>query len=162
MNQITRRTLMSTLSCHSVSDVVDFAIQKEEKAIEFYQKCAERAKNPGIREFFNEMVTEEQGHRDMLRKLDSLDLDKVELQQVENLKISDYLMDVTFSDKITYQDALLLAMKKEEKALAFYSGWKNKCMSEKASKLFQMLENEEEKHKRKLEKLYDEEILGWD
>ncbi len=153
---------MSTLSCHSVSDVVDFAIQKEEKAIEFYQKCAERAKNPGIREFFNEMVTEEQGHRDMLRKLDSLDLDKVELQQVENLKISDYLMDVTFSDKITYQDALLLAMKKEEKALAFYSGWKNKCMSEKASKLFQMLENEEEKHKRKLEKLYDEEILGWD
>jgi rubrerythrin len=108
------------------------------------------------------MVTEEQGHRDMLRKLDSLDLDKVELQQVENLKISDYLMDVTFSDKITYQDALLLAMKKEEKALAFYSGWKNKCMSEKASKLFQMLENEEEKHKRKLEKLYDEEILGWD
>lgn len=153
---------MSTLSCHSVSDVVDFAIQKEEKAIEFYRKCAERAKNPGIREFFNEMVTEEQGHRDMLRKLDSLDLDKVELQQVENLKISDYLMDVTFSDKITYQDALLLAMKKEEKALAFYSGWKNKCMSEKASKLFQMLENEEEKHKRKLEKLYEEEILGWD
>jgi rubrerythrin len=53
-------------------------------------------------------------------------------------------------------------MKKEEKALAFYSGWKNKCMSEKASKLFQVLENEEEKHKRKLEKLYDEEILGWD
>jgi len=25
-----------------------------------------------------------------------------------------------------------------------------------------VLENEEEKHKRKLEKLYDEEILGWD
>jgi len=153
---------MSTLSCHSVSDVVEFAIEKEEKAMEFYRKCAERAKNPGIREFFNEMFAEEQSHRDMLRNLDSLNLDEVKLQAVENLKISDYLVDVAFSDNISYQEALILAMKKEEKALAFYSGWKNKCVSEKASKLFQLLENEEEKHKLKLERLYDEEILGWD
>ena len=153
---------MSTLSCHSVSDVVGFAIEKEEKAMEFYRKCAERTKNPGIKEFFEEMVGEEQKHRDMLRNLDSLNLDGVKLQKVENLKISDYLIDVDFTDEITYQDALILAMKKEEKALDFYSGWKNKCISEKASKLFQVLANEEEKHKRKLEKLYDEEILGWD
>src|SRR5208283_1725444 len=116
---------MSTLSCHSVSDVVDFAIQKEENAMEFYGKCAERAKNPGIKEFFREMVAEEQGHRDMLRNLDSLNLDKVELKEVENLKISDYLVEVTFLDNISYQEALIIAMKKEEKALAFYSGWKN-------------------------------------
>jgi len=153
---------MSTISCHSVSDVVEFAIEKEEKAMEFYSKCAERAKNPGIKEFFKEMVAEEQSHRDMLRNLDSLNLDKVELKEVENLKISDYLVDVSFMENISYQEALIIAMKKEEKALEFYSGWKNKCMNEKASKLFQVLENEEEKHKRKLEKLYDEEILTWD
>ena len=153
---------MSTLSCHSVSDVVDFAIAKEEKAVEFYRQCAERAKNPGIKEFFREMVAEEEKHRDMLKNLDSLKLDEVKLKQVENLKISDYLVDVPFSDNVTYQEALIIAMKKEEKALAFYSGWKNKCISEQASRLFQLLENEEEKHKRKLEKLYDEEILSWD
>ena len=152
---------MSTLSCYTVSDVVNFAIEKEDKAIEFYQKCAERTKDPGIKEFFNEMVAEEQSHRDMLKNLDFLNLDKIKFQEVENLKISDYLVDVDFSDDITYQDALILAMKKEEKALAFYSGWKNKCMSEKASKLFQVLENAEEKHKRKLEQLYDDEIRGW-
>ncbi len=153
---------MSVLSCHSVNDVVDFAIQKEEKAMQFYQECADRAKNPGIKEFFREMVVEEQGHRDMLKSLDSLNLDNVKLQKVENLKISDYLVEVTFSESVSYQDALIIAMKKEEKAMAFYGGWKDKCMSEKASKLFQLLENEEEKHKRKLEKLYDEDILGWD
>jgi rubrerythrin len=154
--------LMSTLSCHSVDDVVSFAIEKEEKAMEFYRQCADRAKNPGIKEFFREMVAEEQKHRDMLKDLDSLKLDEVKLKQVENLKISDYLVDVPFSEDISYQEALIVAMKKEEKALAFYSAWKNKCMSEKASKLFQVLANEEEKHKRKLERLYDEEILGWD
>ena len=153
---------MSTLSCQSVSDVVDFAIEKEEKAMEFYRKCAERAKNPGIKDFFKEMYAEEQHHRDMLKNLDSLNLDKMKLEKVEDLKITDYLVDVPFTDTITYQEALLLAMKKEEKAHAFYSGWKDKCMSEKASKLFQILENEEAKHKRKLESLYDEEILAWD
>ncbi len=153
---------MTTLSCHSVDDVVGFAIEKEEKAMEFYRQCADRAKNPGIKEFFREMVAEEQKHRDMLKNLDSLKLDEVKLKQVENLKISDYLVDVPFSEDISYQEALIVAMKKEEKALAFYSGWKNKCVSEKASKLFQLLANEEEKHKRMLEKLYDEEILNWD
>jgi len=153
---------MSTLSCQSVSDVIDFAIEKEEKTAEFYRKCAEHAKHPGIKEFFLEMVAEEQSHSEMLKNLDSLNLDDIKLSQVENLKISDYLVDVAFSEDITYQDALIIAMKKEEKALAFYAGWKDKCMNEKASKLFQLLENEEEKHKRKLEKLYDQDILGWD
>ncbi|MGA2400516.1 MAG: ferritin family protein, partial [Syntrophobacteraceae bacterium] len=108
------------------------------------------------------MYSEEQHHRDMLKNLDSLNLDKMELAKVEDLKITDYLVDVPFTESITYQEALLIAMKKEEKAHAFYSGWKDKCMSEKASKLFQVLENEEAKHKRKLESLYDEEILAWD
>ena len=153
---------MSTLSCHSVSDVIHFAIEKEEKAMEFYRKCAELAKNPGIKEFFGEMVAEEQSHRDMLKNLDSLKLDEIKFEPVENLKISDYLVDIPFSDSVTYQEALIIAMKKEEKALAFYSDWKNKCVSEKAGKLFQVLAKEEEKHKRKLEKLYDEDILSWD
>ena len=153
---------MGAVSCSSVGDVVSFAIEKEEKAMEFYRKCSERATNPGIREFFREMVQEEQGHRDMLRNLDTLNLEGVKLPNVEDLKISDYLIDVQFKDSLTYQDALTIAMKKEEKAHAFYAAWKDKCVSEKAAKLFAVLENEEAKHKRKLENLYDEEILTWD
>jgi rubrerythrin len=153
---------MSVLSCQSVSDVVNFAIEKEEKAMQFYRECAERAKNPGIKEFFREMEAEEMSHRDMLKNLDALNLDSVKLQKVENLKISDYLVEVTFSESGTYQEALIIAMKKEEKAMAFYAGWKDKCVDERASKLFQVLANEEEKHKRKLERLYDEDILSWD
>ena len=39
---------------------------------------------------------------------------------------------------------------------------KDKCMHEKTPKLFEMLANEEMKHKRKIETVYDEEILTWD
>lgn len=153
---------MTAVSCSSVDDVIRFAIEKEEKAMEFYKKCSERAGNPGIREFFREMVAEEQRHRDMLRDLNPADLGAMELERVEDLRISDYLMDVAFKDNITYQEALMLAMKKEEKASAFYSAWKEKCMHEETSKLFSMLAVEEMKHKRRIETMYDEEILTWD
>lgn len=153
---------MSTVSCSSMSDVVGFAIQKEEKAMDFYQQCADRAKNPAIKEFFVEMVQEEQRHRDMLRNLDEANLASVKIEPVEDLKISDYMLDMQFHNDITYQEALTVAMKREEKAHAFYAAWKNKCMGEKTAKLFEVLETEEAKHKRKLENLYDEEILTWD
>lgn len=153
---------MSSVSCSSVDDVVKFAIDKEQKAMEFYQKCADRAKNPGIKKFFQEMAAEEQRHRDMLKGLDVLGISDVQLAKVEDLRIGDYLVDVQFYDEITYQEALTLAMKKEEKAHAFYSGWKNKCMHEKTSKLFELLAQEEMKHKRTIETIYDDQILSWD
>lgn len=151
-----------TVSCSSTDDVVNFAIEKEEKAMDFYQKCADRAKNPGIKKFFLEMVQEEERHRDMLKALNPLALSDIKLEKVEDLHIADYLVEVKFTTDITYQEALTLAMKKEEKAHAFYSGWMNKCMHEKTSKLFELLAQEEMKHKRKIETLYDEEILAWD
>ena len=153
---------MSTVSCSSVDSVINFAIEKEEKAMDFYQKCADRAKNQGIKTFFLEMVAEETRHRDLLRDLNPSALGDIKLQKVEDLRISDYLMDIQFRNDLTYQEALTLSMKKEEKAHAFYLGWKDKCMHEKTARLFEMLATEELKHKRKIETIYDEEILVWD
>jgi len=153
---------MTTVSCSSTGDVVAFAIEKEEKAMDFYQCCADRAKNPGLKKFFLEMVEEERRHRDMLKGLDTLNLEAVKIEKVEDLQISDYLVDVKYSDDLNYQEALTMAMKKEEKAHAFYASWQNKCMHEKAAKLFEVLAQEELKHKRNLEVMYDDEILTWD
>ena len=153
---------MTAVSCSSVDDVVAFAIEKEEKAMDFYQKCADRAKNTGIKKFFVEMVAEEAGHCKMLKDLDRGHLADIKLSKVEDLRISDYLVDVKFKDDLTYQEALTLAMKKEQKAHDFYVAWQNKCMHDKTAKLFEMLANEEMKHKRKIETVYDEEILTWD
>jgi rubrerythrin len=153
---------MSTVSCTSMDDVINFAIDREIKAMEFYQQCADRAKNPGIRSFFQEMVQEEQRHRDLLKDLNPADLGEIKLPEVENLKISDYLIEVKFHEGLTYQEALTLAMQKEEKAHAFYAAWETKCIHEKTAKVFELLAKEELKHKRKIETIYDEEILTWD
>jgi rubrerythrin len=153
---------MDTVSCRSVDTVIKFAIEKEEKAMEFYQLCAGRAKNQGIKNFFLEMAEEEKRHRELLRDLNPGALEEIKLAKVEDLRISDYLIDVQFHDDLTYQEALTLSMKKEEKAHAFYLAWKDKCLHEKTARLFEMLAVEELKHKRKIETIYDEEILTWD
>jgi rubrerythrin len=154
--------IMTTVSCSSVDDVVQFAVEKEEKARDFYQRCADRSKNSGIKKFFQELAGEEERHRDLLKELDPDKLGEVKLERVEDLHISDYLLDIPFREDLTYQEALTLAMKKEEKAQAFYAVWQNKCLHDKTAKLFEFLAREEMKHKEHLESMYDEEILAWD
>jgi rubrerythrin len=143
-------------------DVVAFAIDREKKAEEFYTQCAHKATQPGIKQFFQDMAQEEQRHKQLLTDLDPQSLEDFEPHPPEDLKISDFLVDVQFTPDITYQEALTMAMKKEEKAHAFYQAWEKKCTNEKTSKVFSMLAEEELKHKRKVEEIYDSEILTWD
>ncbi len=157
---------MTAVSCRSMQDVVEFAIDREEKARDFYKNCAENTQNKGIREFFREMQIEEEKHRELLADLDLSNekpfYEYLEPGTVQDLKLSDFMVDVKFSPEINYQDALAMAMKKEEKAHIFYEAWKGRCASEKSEKLFSFLADEELKHKRRLEEIYDSEILQQD
>jgi rubrerythrin len=150
------------VSCRSFDDVVNFAIKQEENSVQFYGDFAKRAKNPGIREFFQELADEQKHHLETLKELDPYGLEEFKLEQVEELHLSDYLVDVTFREDLTYQEALTLAMKKQQKAYEFYVSWKDKCIHEKTHKVFEMLGQEELKHKRRLEEVYDDEVLTWD
>jgi rubrerythrin len=145
-----------------MEDVVAFAIDREEKAREFYLNCMEKAKNRGIREFFQEMADEEAHHRDLLKQQDLSGEEAFAPSQVEDLRLSDFMVDVQFTPDINYQQALAMAMKKEEKAHAFYAAWKDRCSSENTQKIFEFLAGEELKHKRKIEEIYDSDILQWD
>lgn len=154
---------MASVSCRSLKDVVEFAIRREEEARDFYKNCAENAKNPGIRDFFKEMQGEEEKHRELLAELDLNDekpfAEFLEPEKTEDLHLSDFMVDVRFSPEITYQQALAMAIKNEEKAHTFYEAWQCRCASEKSRHLFSFLTEEELKHKRRLEEIYDSEIL---
>lgn len=153
---------MTEIACRSMEDVVAFAIDREQKARDFYLQCKERAKNTGIKEFFQEMADEEARHRDLLKEHDISDEPAFAASAVEDLKLSDFMVDVEFTPDINYQRALAMAMKKEEKAHAFYQAWKARCSNEKTASLFDFLAGEELKHKRKIEDIYDTDILQWD
>ena len=61
-----------------------------------------------------------------------------------------------------YADILRLAMKREEKALKFYSDFAVQSHNQEHTKIFQILAQEESKHKLKLETFYDDQFYGED
>ncbi len=152
---------MNEIACRSIRDVVDFAVKREEEARDFYADCRDKTPKDGLKSFFQELADEEERHRGLLLDLDLSDDQEFEPEQVQNLKLSDYLVDAQFTPDISYQDALTLAMKKEQKAHAFYDAWQKRCSNSSAGKLFAFLAGEEMKHKRKLEDIYDDDILMW-
>ncbi len=71
-------------------------------------------------------------------------------------------MDVEEEPEMNYQEALILAMKKEKKAFQLYMDLHEAADNENAKNIFIILAQEEAKHKLRLEIEYDEYILKED
>jgi rubrerythrin len=140
-------------------EIVRFAIEKEVKAFDFYTSASRVAKYSGARELFSELAKEEEGHRRLLEKLDLEKIAQVRIERVPDLRISDYMVEVEFRPDMPYADILRVGMKMEERSLKLYTDWKESTDDEDLKKLFTFLANQEARHKYRLEKIYDEEIL---
>ncbi len=140
-------------------EIIQFALDKEKKAVDFYNQCSQLAKRSGMKKAFLEMADEEKKHIRMLEHFQLDRVEKVKLQKVPNLKIVDYLVDSAFSPNMSYRDLLILAMKREEKSVALYTVLAEKGEDPSIQKLFKILAQEELKHKNRLEREYDDAIL---
>ena len=140
-------------------EIIKLAIEKEIKAFDFYTNAKKAAKFSGAKELFSDLAKEEGKHRKMLEKIDVKKIARVKIQKVPDLKISTYLTDAEFKPDMPYADILRLAIKMEERALKLYTQMNKSNQDETLNKLFTFLANEEAKHKLKLEKIYDDEIL---
>ena len=140
-------------------EITRFAIEKEMKAFHFYTSASQVAKYSGARELFLELAQEEEGHRNLLEKLNLEKIAQVRIESVPNLRISDYMVEVEFKSDMPYADILRAAMKMEERALKLYTDWNESADDQDLKKLFTFLANQEARHKYRLEKIYDEEIL---
>ena len=140
-------------------EVVRFAIEKEIGTYSLYTMCGQIARYSGAKELFEELAEEEEGHRKLLENLSIGRVDQAKLEPVQDLKISDYLIEVERRPDSSYADILRLVMKNEEHSVKLYDDLKESCRDEDLKKLFAFLAQEEAKHKLKFEKIYDEEIL---
>ena len=141
----------------SFEDVLDFAIEKEVEANQFYTDLARQMKNPSMREVFETFAREELGHK---AKLEGIKQGK-ELPPAKNvtdLHIADYVVAVEPGPEMDYQGALALAMKKEKAAFRLYLDLANQVNNEEHKSLFLSLAQEEAKHKLRFEIEYDDEV----
>lgn len=146
----------------SFQDILKFAISREEKAIESYEKLSDLTQSPGLKQLLFELQEEEKKHKSLLEGITDQKIDSFKIKEVPDLKISDYLTEETPSEDMNFQDLLIFAAKKEQEAVDLYSNLAKNAEDEELEKLFQFLIQQEKTHKLRLEKEYDDHVLEWD
>ncbi len=143
-----------------LQDIIRFAIEKEKEAAKFYEDVSKEETLSGSRQMLKEFAQEEQKHRKLLEKLADEGivegLDDYKFKWIVDIKRSDYVAEMEYTPGMAYNELLMLAMKREEKALALYNRLLRQSETPDSKNLFKMLCQEEAKHKLALETLYDD------
>jgi rubrerythrin len=147
------------MAAGNLEEILDFAIEREQEAHDFYSDLAKKAERPGMEGLFSQFAREELGHKKKLEGVKAGTRAFVPKQGVADLKIGDYLVDVDPSATMTYQNALILAMKKEKAAFQLYTDLAGQTEDAEVKQLFEGLAQEEAKHKLRFEIEYDDMIL---
>lgn len=147
----------------SYSEIVEFAINKEQEAVDFYSGLAGRTQSPAGKILFKELADMEKGHKTKLQQLDRAYFSSKELKPPEDLKIADYTVDVQLDPDSSYQDIVLYAAKREKAAFDLYNDLAHMYRADPDIKrMFDVLAQEEAYHKLKLEREYDENVYKED
>ncbi len=148
------------MTMEKFNDILNYAIDRENEAAEFYRYMQDIVKFENQKELLKEYELMEESHARALKTISESSIEAISISQVENLKISDYVVEKQPSPDMTYQDIIIIAMKREEAANRLYSQMAQSISEPKIKKLFEKLAEEELKHKLHFEKIYDEEFLG--
>lgn len=144
---------------NNITEILDFAIGEEQAAVDFYLLMAAQSKSQQTKKVFQEYAEEEMHHKANLLSVKENGSFTMEDQQVRDLKITEYLVDVKPSASMSYQESLILAMKKEKAAFRMYTALAEKATDPAVKATFVRLAQEESKHKLRFEIEYDEYIL---
>jgi rubrerythrin len=147
------------MTASPIEEIINFAIDKEREAITFYETLAGRAQDPVMKDTILSMADEERKHEKLLVNLTPKKLQFVRDTKQQDLKLSNYLVETPFTKDSTYQELLIIAMKREEKSYALYSELEQRAADGATRKLFTLLKGEELKHKTRLEKEYEERVM---
>lgn len=144
---------------NNIDDVLDFAMESEQKAVDFYHQLADRVKNEDMKAIFLEFAQEEVGHKAKLKKIKDERVFDVPFEKISDLKLSDYVDSVVIKPDMSYQEALIVAMNREKAAFNLYTRLSKKTDVPELQNIFKMLAQEESKHKLRFEMEYDEFVL---
>lgn len=144
---------------NSIDDILDFAIGEEEAAAQFYTELAEQMTRQWMKDVFEGFAQEEMGHKAKLLQIKEGKRLMSAQAEIKDLKIGDYLVSMEPSPTMEYQDALIVAMKKEKAAFKLYTDLAAVADDENVRNTFLLLAQEEAKHKLRFELEYDDFVL---
>lgn len=147
------------LSFNSADAVLDFAIEREQEAHDFYLDWAGKTDKEAIKEVLLEFANVEKKHKALLQNIKKGDAVAFGQHKVIDLKIGEYLTKADPTLGMTYQDSIRVAIQREMASQEMYRHLASITKDPTIKSIFQKLEMEESKHKEHFEKLYDDEFL---
>lgn len=140
--------------------IIQFAIDNEVESYEFYTEASLLVKDDTLKETFEDLAKEELEHREFLKDFLSSGIKEIKLDEFKDYKIADTIEKPQLSVKMNFQDAISLAVKKEQEAMDMYNGLADICLEEDQRQLFLGLMKMEQMHKAKLEDIYINVAFG--
>ena len=151
--EVTKRT---------AAEILKQALTKEKETLKIYSDAAKTIKDLAAKKLISELAAEELGHVRKLEHYKTEGLQPHEMKKIQDLHISDYLVEKELTPDMNLQDVLIFAMKREQKAHEFYLNLSKTVDEGDTKQLFTILAEEELSHKNKLETLYDDIIYKED
>ena len=142
----------------SIDKILDYAIEKEEGAADFYTQLASKMDRPHMKKVFVDFALEEKSHKAKLELVKAGQLEFPAAEKLTDLKIAEVLVDVDLDSDFDYQKALIVAMKAEKAAYKLYNDLAELAEDEKIKNIFLNLAQEEAKHKLRFEIEYDDYV----
>ncbi|MGQ4870961.1 MAG: ferritin family protein [Candidatus Thorarchaeota archaeon] len=132
---------------------------REAEAYNFYLNAAEPVELKSSAPLLRELAAQEQRHKEKLEAvLDEgvCDTFSCTEEEFEKLNLKNYLAEVPLRADSSPQDILVVAIKREENAHAFYEALAGTTTSAGHKSVFETLAKEELQHKQRLEHMYDD------
>ncbi len=150
-------SLNEQISSMNMDAILEMCIDQEQQAIDLYTMARDQARDESARQKFQELVDMETEHKVALRKFEIESF--LELPPAD-LKVTDYLMEPILDQNMTTQEIVILAAKREGKTARMYQDLADHFVSDKKlNTFFQMMADEELRHKHDLETEYENEFL---
>jgi rubrerythrin len=143
----------------NIDEILVFAIAQEQNAVDFYTGLAREAHSEEMKRVFLEFAGEEIRHKKRLTAIREQGVFTMPTEKVADLKIADYTVEVKASGRLSYEEALVLAMKREKAAFRLYTNLAERAPDEELKGIFKSLAMEESRHKLRFEVEYDEYVL---
>jgi len=143
----------------TLEEVIKFAVQREEAAVQLYTRAAQLTTSIAARKMFEEFVVEEMGHKKVFSQMDIAKAEQYKASKVPDMGISKYLVNIELKPDMSYPQILQFAIKTEENAYQLYKAAAEATDDPQLKKTLEVFADVELGHKKRVEAIYDERVL---
>jgi len=146
------------LKFDSIQDIIDFAIEEEQKSIDVFTELSQKSINYKLRILLEQLIRDEVKHKEQLQNLGQTLPSDFNIELIGDFRYFNDLNKPVISTEMSVPEALTAIIEAEDIMSNFYNKLGNYCTNPVYKKIFFQISEEEKKHKMLYEYEFNELI----